>query len=175
MLHRPSFRTSLILLAITLSAGCTERRAERAFRTAVTMEETHPLPEVRDALQDIVKHYPKTKAAGRARQELEWIDDILSAAARGPLLRAWDAIRQVSMAVERFRVREKRLPEALEELVPRELADVVHDPWGVPIRFSKRGNGYVVVCYGADGLPGGGGNNTDFVIENGKFVYGGLR
>lgn len=175
MLQHPTFRASLLLLLIAMSSGCAERRAERAFRAAIIMEESHPLPDVRDALQEIIKHYPKTKAAGRAQQELEWIDDVLSASARGPLLRAWDGIRQVSLAVERFRAREKRLPESLDELVPRDLANPVHDPWGVPIRFSKRGSGYVVVSYGADGLPGGAGSNTDFVIENGKFVYGGLR
>lgn len=175
MPSRPSQRAAIVVLAIALAFGCAEQRAQRAFRHAITMEETHPLPEVRDALQDIVKRYPKTKAATRARQELEWVDDVLSAAARGPLLRAWDAIRQVSMAVERFRAREKRLPETVEDLVPRDLSEVVRDPWGVAVRFSRRGSGYVVVCYGADGLPGGGGNNTDFVIENGKFVYGGIH
>jgi hypothetical protein len=171
----PSLGSWLLIGALVLSAGCAERRAERAFRRAIAMEETHPLPEVQTALRELIDRWPKTKAAAAARQEIEWVDDLLSAAQRGPLLRAWDAIRKVSIAVERFRHREGHAPDSQGELVPRDLSSPVLDPWGVPVRVSRRGSGYQVVSYGADGIPGGGGNDTDLVIENGKFVYGARR
>lgn len=171
---RPTRPIAAICFALLLLAGgCAQRRAQSAFKDAIELEETEGLPAAREALHQLINRWPKTKAAERARAEIEWIDDILSAAARGPLLAAWDSIRKVSVAVEKFRVRERRFPEQLEELIPRYLAGQVLDPWGVPVRFDRRGDGYVVVSYGADGLPGGTGNNTDFVIQNGRFKYGG--
>jgi hypothetical protein len=112
--------TLALIGLLPLFGGCAESRAERTFRRVVAKQETVPLPEVRDELQALIKRWPQTKAAVKAQQEIQWIDDLLGAASRGPLLRAFDT----------------------------------------------------VVSYGADGIPGGSGDATDFIIENGKFVYG---
>lgn len=62
-----------------------------------------------------------------------------------------------AIAIERFRLRERRLPEKLEELVPAYLAQVPHDPEDdKPLRYRKLKRGYVVYGLGADGQDNGG-------------------
>jgi hypothetical protein len=164
--------TLALIGLLPLFGGCAESRAERTFRRVVAAQETVPLPEVRDELQALIKRWPQTKAAVKAQQEIQWIDDLLGAASRGPLLRAFDAIRTVSRATEKYKAREGRLPETIDDLIPRDLPVPIVDPWGVPVRYARNAGGFTVVSYGADGIPGGSGDATDFVIENGKFVYG---
>lgn len=161
-----------LLVGLTALCGaCAERRAERAFRRAAATESSRPLADVRADLQKIVQRWPETKAARTALSEIEWIDALDTASSRGPFLRAWDAVRRVALAVEAYREREGRIPADLQGLAPRYLPAPVSDPWGVPVRFIARPNGYRVVSYGADGLPGGSGDNGDIIVENGKLVH----
>ncbi|RMG47284.1 MAG: hypothetical protein D6718_03980 [Acidobacteria bacterium] len=160
-----------VLLAVC--AGCAEERARRALEEALAESAAAKQAEdaeLRARLQAIVRRWPGTRAASRARRELEWLDDLANASARGPELRAWDAVRRVARAAERFREDHGRYPRRFEELVPRYLHGPVVDPWGHRIRYERHGGGYRVVCYGADGLPGGVGVSSDLVAANGESV-----
>jgi hypothetical protein len=64
---------------------------------------------------------------------------------------------QMSLAVEQFRVRNRRLPERLEELVPGILSQLPVDPIdGDPLHYLKLDTGYVVYSVGLDGIDNGG-------------------
>jgi hypothetical protein len=64
---------------------------------------------------------------------------------------------EISIAVERFRLVQGRLPESLLELVPRYLAAVPEDPFdGHPMRFQRTSIGYTIYSIGPDGVDDGG-------------------
>lgn len=82
------------------------------------------------------------------------IEGFLDAAARGTASnRATDAV----IAVERFRREKGRLPEKLEELVPKFLPQVPIDPFdGQPLRYVVRNDEYIIYSVGKDGADNGG-------------------
>ncbi len=62
-----------------------------------------------------------------------------------------------ALSVERFRQAEGRLPESLEELVPRYMETVPIDPFdGKPLRYKRLEKGYTIYSIGDDGEDNGG-------------------
>ena len=62
-----------------------------------------------------------------------------------------------ALAVERFRLAHGRLPENLNELVPKFLSTVPVDPFdGQALRYHRLAKGYVIYSVGADGHDDGG-------------------
>lgn len=172
---RPAICVLVALLSglLLLLAGCSgERAAEKAFEQATSRQGERPLEQVRDELRQIVEQWPETHAARKARRELEWVETLLSAEARGPSLLAWDAVREVASAAEKFRLARGRYPAQFSELVPRYLDGAVRDPWGFDVDYHRTSKGYQVVCYGEDGIPGGTGLGTDLIIDTGQVVQG---
>ena len=161
------------VLLLLLPAGCSgESAAERAFEEATSRQGERPLGQVREQLQQIIARWPETHAARKAQRELEWVETLLAAEARGPSLLAWDAVREVASAAEKFRLAHGRYPARLSEMVPRFLDGVVRDPWGFDVDYHRTRKGYQVVCYGEDGIPGGSDLGTDLVIDTGQVVRG---
>lgn len=59
---------------------------------------------------------------------------------------------RTGLAVERFRLAEGRLPESLEELVPKYIEAVPIDPFdGKPLRYKRLEKGYTIYSIGEDG------------------------
>lgn len=158
------------LVALALLAGCSEQRAERRYHGLIESAESRSAEAQRDALEQIVQRWPRTEAAAKARREIEWIDDLAIVSERGPALMAWDAVRDVSRAAERFRLDRGRFPDSVADLVPRYLPTVRRDPWGHEVQYLRRGDGYRVICYGKDGLPGGTGHAGDVLVDTGREV-----
>src|SRR5262245_55355435 len=67
--------------------------------------------------------------------------------------------------VELFKLEQNRYPESLQELVTkRYLEEVPKDSWGREIVYltpGQRGAPFDLICFGADGVPGGTGANED--------------
>ncbi|HML76619.1 MAG TPA: hypothetical protein PKB02_19160 [Anaerohalosphaeraceae bacterium] len=62
-----------------------------------------------------------------------------------------------ALAIERYRMKEGKLPETVEALVPEYLPAVYMDPFdGQPLRYEREGAGYMVYTIGADGVDDGG-------------------
>jgi hypothetical protein len=73
-----------------------------------------------------------------------------------------------AIALERFRIAERTLPNALDELVPKYLNAVPQDPFdGKPLRYKKLAKGYVVYSIGEDKVDDGGDEKKDitFTVE----------
>ncbi len=73
------------------------------------------------------------------------------------------------LAIERYRLAEKKLPETLEDLVPGYLPEVYVDPFdGKPLKYRQDYPGYRVWGVGEDGIDNGG-QERDF--NDGKKPY----
>lgn len=75
---------------------------------------------------------------------------------------------RTALAVERYRLATGALPTELSALVPEYLESVPVDPFGgEPLRYTKRGKGYVVYSVGLDARDDGGVDSDDvtFVVE----------
>jgi hypothetical protein len=66
-------------------------------------------------------------------------------------------LARTALAIERFRLPTDKLPQRLEELVPRYLPQVPIDPFdGRPIRYRRREAGYLLYSVDVDGRDDGG-------------------
>lgn len=78
----------------------------------------------------------------------------------------------VRQAIEHFRLDHDRYPMALDELVrcrQSYLKMSPEDPWGRPFLYrtpGPEGEPFQLRCYGADGIPGGIGEDKDLIEPN---------
>ncbi|MCO5167004.1 MAG: type II secretion system protein GspG [Planctomycetes bacterium] len=73
-------------------------------------------------------------------------------------------MQTITNAVRMFRLEQRRLPRDLAELYTgerRQLEDEPLDPWGNPYVLEVAGDRIEVISYGADGAPGGAGEDAD--------------
>jgi hypothetical protein len=164
-------------LALTPACGSREDRAERLYDKAIGQVKHHELEAAVETFRRVVAEYPDTPAAARARKEIVLYRGLTTAVRLDPSRRARETVVEAARAVERFRELRNALPTSLEDLVPAFLGEVPADPWGRPLDYERDrdGRGYRLACWGADGVPGGTGDDTDLVVRNGEFVVGTRR
>lgn len=85
-------------------------------------------------------------------------------------------ISNLKSALINYRVKFKRFPsteEGLNALVSNEKGEnlldrkeVPLDPWGNPYQYRLEGGSFVITSFGADGQPGGEGNNADISSDS---------
>lgn len=77
-------------------------------------------------------------------------------------------ISNLKTAVKMYRIKNKRLPNTLDEVAQfLDPPKVPLDPWGNPYIYTKEGNSsFKIISYGADGAPGGSGVNADISSED---------
>lgn len=164
---------ALCISSLAILAGCAspEERAERRYRKALELVEQDRLEDAVILFEEIIRTYPRTPAAARARKDVVLYRGLAGAVERFPVVKARDVIVTTARAIEAYRGRNRRVPAALDDLVPRWLDRLPVDPWGNPISYEpKPPRGYRLRCLGADGEPGGAGENEDFLVVDGEFV-----
>jgi hypothetical protein len=156
--------------------GCSspENKAEARYEEAHQAIQEERFDEAVVLFEQILKDYPNTPAAHRARQEIEVYRGLADADELYPFRVAQDAVIRVARALDRYRRRNGRYPDRLDRLVPKYLDKLPRDPWGRGLIYEAKSGKrkYVLACYGADGASGGGGMESDIVVENGKFIRG---
>lgn len=166
-----SIRALFVAFVTILAFGCGgERPADRLYREASRLVDEGKTAEAVERLETILRDYPDSEAANTARREITLYRGIANAVENYPVRRARDLVVQTARAVERFRADRRSVPESLEALVPRYLAESPVDPWGRALVYAATGNSYRLSCLGADGVPGGQGESLDLVVRNGAFV-----
>jgi hypothetical protein len=165
------------LIAVTCAAlalasfGCGgDRRAERLYREASELVEKGDTAAAVPKLEEILRDYPDSEVASRARREVVLYRGLSDAVAAYPVRRARDVVVQAARAVERYRAARGAVPEDLAALVPSYLPAAPVDPWGAPLAYERTAKGYRLACLGSDGAPGGEGEAADLVVENGAFA-----
>jgi len=123
-------------------------------------------------LDEIARDYPDSNVDGTAREDATLYRGLAGAVSRYPVTEARQLMVRTARVLERYRSRRGRLPERLSDLVPGWLSETPIDPWGNPLayRTTRKGRGYELTCLGADGMPGGTGEDADLHVSNGEFV-----
>ena len=76
-------------------------------------------------------------------------------------------IKNFKTAVVAYRLKNKKMPTSLQELLPfMDATEIPKDPWGNDYQFKADGSDFEIVCYGADGSPGGSEINADISSKN---------
>lgn len=65
-------------------------------------------------------------------------------------------VKAIANAVDMYQVKNAKLPETLQELVPNEIRTIRKDPWRNEYLYVKSNEGYEVYSYGPDKVQGGG-------------------
>lgn len=167
-----AFSFLLLLAAVfMLSApGCDTREpaAEKLYREAMEKVDAGDHAAAVEILDRIIRQYPTTRAAEKARKDVVIYRGIAGAKSRYPIEVARDLMIKTGRALETHRMRRGRFPQRLEEIMDK----VPIDPWGNPLEYAatRGGRSYALRSYGGDGMPGGEGENGDLMIRDGRFV-----
>ena len=93
---------------------------------------------------------------------------VMDAVSQARLTKARTEISEIKKAIGMFYVQVGKMPESLEELrQPTKgneegFIDIGKDPWGNEYEFERlSGRKYIIRCFGADGSPGGEGQDAD--------------
>ena len=161
----------MLASATLASSGCGgDRRADRLYREASELVEKGDTAAAVPKLEEILRDYPDSEAASKARREVVLYRGLSEAVAAYPVRRARDVMVQTARALERYRAGRGTAPDALDALVPSFLSEAPADPWGRSLEYQKTARGYRLACLGSDGAPGGESDAADLVVENGAFV-----
>jgi Type II secretion system (T2SS), protein G len=164
---------ALALVAVSMafvSCGGGERRADRLWREAVDRAGNNDTEGAVRLMQKIIDDYPDTPVAAKARDQIVVYRGLAHAVQTYPMRRARELMVHVARAVETYRHQKGRPPASLDDLVPALLPALPQDPWGRPFRYALEGKTYRLHCDGADGVPGGTGDDADLVVVDGDFV-----
>ena len=165
---------SCLLLAALSFTGCAsdEQRAERLYDEAQGEVQAGQLEAAIEIYERIIDRYPRTATAREARRQIVLYEGLEDAVRSYPVRVARDLIVETARGIEKYRRRQRAWPRELEQLVPDDLPQLPVDPWGRALLYQvkPRGRGYILACLGADGEPGGKGDDADWFVENGSFV-----
>jgi hypothetical protein len=162
----------ILTLACVVACGVDESRARRLHEQARVAVEKDELARAVELYDRILADYPDTETARNARREAVLYRGLSQAETTYPARSARDQIVQTARALQRHRDRKRAWPDTLTRLVPDQLDRFPWDPWGRELVYEAkpRKRGYYLACYGADGVPGGQGDDADWLVEDGAFV-----
>ena len=162
----------LCCLGLQLACGGDESRAERLYGKAKDHVDAGELQQAADRYQEILDRYGATKAAERARHGLVLVRGLDRAVRTYSARTARQLMVETARAIQSYHARRGAWPESFDRLLQEWIQESPIDPWGRLLRYARkpRGRGYVLACYGADGRPGGQGDDGDFYVEDGEFV-----
>ena len=172
-------RVAIVLIVLAVSAACGghERQADRLYREASEHIEKGEIDEAVTRLQRLVDDYADTEAGKKAKSEIILYRGLRDAVEKYPERRAAESMIRTARAVERYHARKREWPASLDDLVPKDLTSVPPDPWGNALVYERKagGKGYTLSCFGADRARGGVGEDADLLVDNGRFLEGGLH
>lgn len=163
---------SLCLCAIAFAAACAndDTKAKRLEKVAVLAVEEQRIDDAIALYREVVERYPSTESARTAHEHITFLSGLAHSVSHFPSRTARDLMVKTARAVQRFRWKRGRYPDNLDALRPDLLDEAPVDPWGRPLQYERRKNGYLLSCLGADGRRGGDSDAMDFVVVNGEFV-----
>jgi hypothetical protein len=163
----------LLLLAL-FTTGCRESRGQRLEEQASALAREGKYAEAIVKLEEAVSIYKDAPEARGASKQMVVYRGLLEAAQKETRRRANDDLLLLARKVLEYQLANGRYPSSLT-LLPSHDTIPRTDPWGRPYMYEttdREGRGYRLGALGADGKPGGSGDDQDVLIVNGEFAKG---
>jgi general secretion pathway protein G len=160
----------VLLMSALFFTACVDREAvaEAMYKEAMERVDRREYEEAVRLFDRIVREYPGTAAERKASRDVLLYRGLSGAVSNYAVQKARDLMTRTARALETHRMRHGRLPAKLADV----LDEPPVDPWGNRLEYAttRGGRSYAVRSFGADGKPGGEGENADIMIRNGAFV-----
>ena len=118
----------------------------------------------------VLDKFPDTQSGKIAAENYARYSQMLNAEIEANKKINFDRTKSLARAVELYYRDHRRYPNSVDDLIPDYIPKRVVDVWGNPLVYKKTKDGYIVACFGKDGVIGGSGEDTDFFIQNGDVV-----
>lgn len=191
----PKFSYSLPVLLL-LTSGCSNgedpRLPTHLYEDALQKNQAGHGDAARLMMEGIVKQFPDSEAATKARKDIYQIDALQKKELSQRQQEVRTVIKRVMDALSRYKTKKGEYPSNLLDLVPEYLESPPLTPWGnpfpyrafvgVPIedvtdrrgnvsqRFNTKLDHYHFCCLGTDFEPGGFGMAADILVKDGEIL-----
>ncbi len=165
------FLTMAILILVGVS--CEKKEPPKASLMLKKADYFYEKGELRKALffyKEIMESYPETKSGKLAAENYIRYSQMLQSEIEANKKINFDRTKTLARAIELFYRDYRRYPNSIDDLIPKYIPKRIVDVWGNPLVYKKTKDGYVVACFGKDGIIGGIDEDTDFFIQNGEVV-----
>jgi len=160
----------LCVALVCVACADDETKAKRLEAKADTAVEEQRINDAIELYREILATFPATEPGRNADERITFLSGLSHSVTSFAPRTARDMMVETARAVQRYRWTKGRWPDNLDALRPDLLDEPPIDPWGRPLQYERRRNGYRLSCLGADGRVGGDDDATDFVVVNGDFV-----
>lgn len=192
MTHKLRFTVPFLLL---LSLGCNSedpRLPTQLYEDALRKNQANQSAAAKLMMQAIVKQFPDSEAATKARKDLYQIESLQKKDLNERQQSLRTGVKRVMDALTRYKGKKGEYPPSLTDLVPEYLEQVPETPWGHPFlyrafvglpiedvtdrrgnvtqRFNTKLDHYYFCCLGTDFEPGGDGMASDILVKDGEIV-----
>jgi hypothetical protein len=190
-----NFRYRLpVLLLLTLGCGNSNdpRLPAQLYEDAIQKNQAGQGDTARLMMEEIVKQFPDSEAATKARKDIYQIDALQKKDLAQRQQEVRIVMKRVMDSLSRYKTKKGEYPSSLMELVPEYLESAPLTPWGhpfpyrayvgVPIedvtdrrgnitqRFNSKHDHYYLCCLGTDFEPGGVGLAADILVKDGEIL-----
>ena len=183
-----------ILLLMTLGCRNSEdpRLPAQLYEDALQKNQAGQGDAARVMMEEIVKQFPASEAATKARKDIYQIDALQKKDLAQRQQEVKIIVKRVMDALTRYKAKKGEYPSNLLDLVPEYLESPPQTPWGhpfpyrayvgVPIedvtdrrgklsqRFNTKLDHYHFCCLGTDFGPGGFGMAADILVKDGEIL-----
>jgi hypothetical protein len=163
--------SAVILLGLLASIGCSESRAEKLGARASDLARSGEFDAAIGLLEDLKRKFPESRAAQGVDRQIKVFRGLQEAALKEKRRGAEEDLIVLGRLLSDYRAKQRRFPASLEALSAEGTVPTA-DPWGRPFRYqcSEAGDRYRLGSLGADGAPGGNGDDQDLLVDTGTFV-----
>ena len=183
---------TLLLLALGCSNSEDPRLPTQLYEDALQKNQAGQGDAARLMMAEIVKQFPDSEAATKARKDIYQIDALQKKELAQRQQEVRTMMKRVLDALTRYKTKKGEYPSSLLDLVPEYLESAPLTPWGhpfpyrafvgVPIedvtdrrgnisqRFNTKLDHYYFCCLGTDFEPGGLGMAADILAKDGEIL-----
>ncbi|GEM_PF-2322252 len=163
----------LIVCLIVGASSCEKKEPPKATLLLKKADYFYEKGDLKKAIflyKQLMEAFPDTKSGKVAAENYIRYSEMLNAEIEANKKINFDRTKSLARAVELYYRDHRKYPDSVDDLIPDYIPKRVTDVWGNPIIYKKLSKGYIVACFGKDGIIGGKDEDTDFFIQDGEIV-----
>lgn len=182
----------LLLPALACGNSQDPRLPTQLYEDALQKNQAGQGDAARLMMAEIVKQFPDSEAANKARKDIYQIDALQKKELTQRQQEVRITLKRVMDALTRYKTKKGEYPDSLMNLVPEYLESPPLTPWGHPFpyrayvgapiedvtdrkgrlsqKFNTKLDHYYLCCLGTDFEPGGVGMAADILVKDGEVL-----